>query len=580
MKRIVLNAVSLSVVLCAVALAGLAADAKPSVIPLPLGAAANASRLDREAADGKGGWLDIGSNDLHVLPAGTLDCSGVPFAIPADRGETDKTCIVLGRKGGASRAELAMPDGTVGPCLYLLHATADSVRMNKVKIGIVRLHYAEGQPVDMSVRTKRDVLDWTLGNSRGNAVRGWTKYNDNMQVSLFVSKFPVDPKRKLVKVEFESTGECPWMILAAARGVDLRLKGVVAPMAVTGTFRAPPPLEKPLPATPAGKKPRNVVLIIGDGMGEGAIDFASRYCHGRPNALRMQQVPVAGHCTTVSVQGKTTDSAAAATAIATGSKTMNGMLGLCARSDEERKSATRLVPFAQRAHEKGLSVGLLTNDRLTGATPGGFYAHVSSRGETKEIAAQAAASGYEILIGHRSSADAFKEIDMGARGYAVVKTLAEFQAAPKDTKVFGPINSGDTVDTLGAGVREALTRLAQNPKGFFLMAECTTTDGANHENNPARSVLGTVMVDWMAATALDFAAARGDTLVLITADHETGRVRAVTDKDGRVQITFGATNHTKEPVALYAYGPGAELFAGTIDNTDIAKKVTALLDLE
>ena len=186
------TAMVLSAFLCVVAVTGLAADAKPSVVPLPLGAAANASRLDREAADGRGGWIDMGGNDLHVLPAGALDCSGIPFAIPADRGETDRTCIVLGRKGGASKAELAMPDGAVGPCLYLLHATADSARMNQVKIGVVRLRYAEGQPVVQSVRTKRDVLDWTLGSSCGNAVRGWTKYNDNMQVSLFVSKFPVD----------------------------------------------------------------------------------------------------------------------------------------------------------------------------------------------------------------------------------------------------------------------------------------------------------------------------------------------------------------------------------------------------
>ena len=575
MKKLILSAI-----LCAGVLLGLAGDDKTAVKVLPLGGAANTSRLDREAADGKGGWLDMGGNDLHVLPAGNVMCSGVSFAIPADQDETDKTCIVLGRKGGPAKAAIAVSENA-GPFLYLLHASANSASTKQLKIGIVRFHYADGTKVPKSVRTRRDVLDWTLGSNVGNAVRAWTKYNDNMQVSLFASKFPIDPKKKLVRIELESTGEggCPWMIVAAAQGGDRNLKGIVAPMTLSKTFNAPPPLANPLPAKPAGQTPRNVILIIGDGMGEGSVDFTSQYCHGRPNALRMQQVPVAGHCVTVSVQGKTTDSAASATAIATGAKTMNGMVGMRACSDEERKTATMLIPFSQRAHEKGLAVGLFTNDKLTGATPAGFYGHVRGRGDSAKLAEQAAASGYEILIGSSATAEVFKGVDMSAHGYAVVKTFDDFKAAPKDAKVFGSINFYGTDDLIGAGVAETIARLATHPKGFFLMAECATPDGGNHGNRPDVTVQGTVMADWMAKAALDFAVARDDTLVLITADHETGRVRAVKGADGRMQISYASTNHTEEPVALYAYGPGAELFTGTIDNTEIAKKITALLGL-
>lgn len=574
MKKLIL-----SVLLCSALMSVVGADSKASVSSLPLGAAANSSRLDKEAADGKGGWLDLGGNDLHVLPAGKVDCCGVPFEIPADQGETDKTCIVLGRKGGETKAYLDFQNPQGCPCLYLLHATADSAKSKHVKIGIVRFRYADGTIVQKSVRTQRDVLDWTLGRSLPNAARAWTKYNDNMQVSLFASKFPIDPAKKLVNVKFEALGECPWMIVAAAAGPDRTLKGIVAPMTLTKTFKAPPPLEKPLPPTPAGEKPRNVILIIGDGMGEGSMDFTSQYCHGRPNALRMQQLPVAGHCKTVSVEGKTTDSAAAATALATGSKTMNGMVGMLARSNEERTTATALVPFSQKAHEKGLAVGLLTNDKLTGATPAGFYGHVRGRGESKQLAEQAATCGYEILIGSGATADVFKGVDMAAHGYSVAKTFDEFKAASKDAKVFGAINFIGGEEMLGAGVAEAMVRLSANPKGFFLMAECATPDGGNHGNRPDGTVNGTVMADWMAKAALDFAIARGDTLVIITADHETGRVRAVKGADDRVQISYSSTNHTEEPVALYAYGPGSELFAGTIDNTDIPKKISALLGL-
>lgn len=568
-----------SSLLCVAGLILPGAEPNAAFKPIPLGAAANTSRLDREAADGKGGWIDLGGNDLHVLPAGTVDCGGVPFEIPEDKGETDRTCIVLGRKDGPAKAYLDFQNPQSSPFLYVLHATADSAAKKNVKIGVVRFRYADGTVVRKSVRTQRDVLDWTLGKSVPNAARAWSKYNDNMQVSLFASKFPIDPAKKLVNVKFESLGECPWMILAAAQGPDRKLRGIVAPMTLTQKFDPPSPRTEPLAATPAGRKPKNVILIIGDGMGEGAIDFTSRYCHGRPGALRMQQVPVAGHCTTVNVKGTTTDSAASATAIATGEKTLNGMVGLAARTDEERKQPRMLVPFSQRAHEKGLSVGILTNDKLTGATPAGFYGHVTGRGDAKKLAEQASTCGYEILIGSSATLDVFKGVDMAAKGYVVARTPADFVSAPKDAKVFGAINYYGAHDALGAGTKEAIARLAANPKGFFLMAECATPDGGNHGNKPEGTALGTVMADWMAAYALEFAVARGDTLVLVTADHETGRVRAVKGKDGGIQISYGSTNHTEEPVALYAYGPGSELFAGTIDNTDIARKITALLDL-
>lgn len=550
---------------------------RTEIRPIPLGAAANAARIDMEAADGKGGWLDLGSNDLHVLPAGLRDFGGVPFDIPPDAGEDGKTCLVLGRPNGARTATVEVPEGISGKVLYLLHATADAEALLNVKVGAVVLTYADGSTKRQDISGRRDAADWMSGRSFQNCVRVWSEYNHNTQVSLFVSQFAVDRAQALRRISFEATGKCPWMVVGMSLGEKRPVKRIEAPLLLTKTYRLPTPPESPLARPVPGQRPKNVILIIGDGMGRGAIGFTSTYCRGREKTLLIEQFPVATTCTTVSVEGKTTDSAAAATALATGSKTMNGMLGLRARSDAERKSATRLVPFSERLHARGVSVGLLTNDPLFGATPSGFYAHVSGRGEAGKIAAQAAESGFEILIGNSATLQAFSRDDMAAHGYVAATTPAELRAADPAAKVFGAIDFGDDEEGLSRGVAEVIRRLARNERGFFLMAESATPDHGSHSNIPMGTVMGVAQVDWMAKAALDFATARGDTLVLVTGDHETGGVNFAKGVSGKVEITYTTTGHTERPVAFYAYGPGAERFEGGIDNTDVAKIVSSLL---
>lgn len=548
---------------------------RTEIRPIPLGAAANAARIDVEAADGKGGWLDLGSNDLHVLPSGLRDFGGIPFDIPPDAGEDGRTCLVLGRPNGARTATVEVPEGMSGKVLYLLHATADADALLNVEVGSVVLTYADGSTKRLGVSGRRDASDWTSGRSFRNCVRVWSEYNHNTQVSLFVSQFAVD--RALRRISFEASGMCPWMVVGVSLGEKSPVRRIEAPLLLTKTYRLPTPPSEALARPVPGQRPKNVILIIGDGMGRGAIGFTSTYCRGREKALLFEQFPVATTCTTVSVEGKTTDSAAAATALATGSKTMNGMLGLRARSDAERKSATRLVPFTERLHARGVSVGLLTNDPLFGATPSGFYAHVSGRGESGKIAAQAAESGFEILIGNAATLRVFNKANMAARGYVAVTTLEELCAADSATKVFGAIDFKEDEEDLSRGVAEVIRRLARNERGFFLMAESATPDHGSHSNIPMGTVMGVAQVDWMAKVALDFARTRGDTLVLVTGDHETGGVNFAKGVSGKVEITYTTTGHTERPVAFYAYGPGAERFEGALDNTDVAKTLSSLL---
>ena len=581
----------LCLALCVEAVVGFGA----TFSPIPLEKAANASRMDEMPRDGKGGWLDLGSNDLRVLPAGRQDLGGVTFDVPACPDENARTCLVLGRHGKES-AVVDVPAGICGGRFYVLHAIAGGLPPDKrEKVAEIKFYYTDGLKAESRIRAGVDTADWTSGRPGENAVRAWSAYNDNTQVSLFLSGFDLDPRRELKSVKFKALGNCPWMVVAATAAKGAQVKGLQSKLEFNETFRAPPGRTKPLQAFPAGARPKNVILVIGDGMGPGSIRFTSLHQHGREDALQMQQMPFAGLCTTLAAGGGVTDSAAAATAIATGSKTSVGALGVGVTTPEERERPRCLVSFAEKAHRAGRAVAILTNDKITGATPAGFYAHVVSRGQVDVIADQAAASGYEVLIGSTASEQAFlpkgaggsrkdgRDVlaEMEKNGYAVVRSQREFAAAAPEKKVIGAfLEEAMDEESAAAALRTALGRVGDAPKGFFLMCESSLPDHGNHGNVPRKSVKGILQVDWAAAAALDFAEKRGDTLVIVTADHETGGVSAVRSRcGGKATIHYSAFSHTGLPVAVFAYGPGAECFEGLLDNTDIAKTVARLLDL-
>ena len=587
MKRLIACVVAaVSVAFCAWA---------DAAVPVSLADVANASRLDDEAADGKGGWLDLGSNDLRVLPSGKGDFAGVTFDVmPCADAETS-ACLLLGRRGKET-VELKVPSLVPGGRLFLLHACADErAPERKALVGAMRLTYANGTSREVHVRTGRDVGDWTSGRSFKNAIRAWTAYNGNTQVSLFLSAFDLDPRQPLKSVSFTASGECPWMVVAATVGRDLRVKGLEAKGGLRGTFRAPPPRTRPLRRFPVGARPKNAILIIGDGMGPNTVRLTSLYQYGRENALQIQQMPVAGLCTTAPLNAPVTDSAAAGTAFATGTKTSKGVLGLGIADDAERKNPRPLVSVAELMQARGGAVALLTNDPITGATPAAFYAHVTGRGAAERISEQAAGSGYDVLVGARSGLRAFRSApnggtrkdgrdvlaEMERNGYVSVMSQADFAAAPGGRKTIGFfLEETQNEESLAAAVRTALARVGDAPKGFFMMAETATTDHGNHGNNPSRGVLGTLHVEWATSVALDFAEARGDTLVVVTADHETGGLSVACSPDGgRVTFHYASTSHTNAPVGVFAYGPGAENFEGLIDNTDIGRSLKSLLGL-
>jgi alkaline phosphatase len=563
------------------------ASAAPSFTPLALSEAVNTGFSDTQAEDEKGGWTDQGGNDLRAISAGKLTLSDVPFTILDETATPGKTCIVL---GGPKRpylpAKAAIPVPKIGgKYLYLLHAAAWCPPAKEQKMtGVIFIDYDDGSSAEVHVRFGRDVGNWASPDSYKNAARVWTAYNANTQVSLFLSRFPLKPVPvKAIRLE---SRESAWMIAAASIGDEVALKPLKPVLEVTKQFVSPPPFDKPLLHAPADAVPKNIILIIGDGMGQGALKLTSLHQHKAEGRLLMQQLPVSGFCTTRSASSEVTDSAAAATAMATGCKTANTFLGITPDKQQQ------LTSFAEVVQRGGRAVGLITSDSITGATPAGFYAHEASRGSYQGVAGHAAASGFDVLIGNNNgkawfmpkaasgqrtdTRDVLSEMTSG--GYALVSNNADFVQAPHDKKILGFMDTKTVLgkeQILGQLAETALKRLAKNDKGFFLMVECTITDAGGHSNTPDVTVLGTTQVDWAVRSAVEFARSRGDTLVLVTADHETGGLTcSITNTPlGKLVINYSTTSHTSAPVRLFAYGPGSHLFKDTIDNTDIAKNI-------
>ncbi len=269
---------------------------------------------------------------------------------------------------------------------------------------------------------------------------------------------------------------------------------------------------------------RNVILMIGDGMGVNQVTLA-RLIHGR---LAMDDFPHTGLVLTQSADSLVTDSAAGATALATGHKTNNFTVG----QDPAGKPFESLAALAKR---RGQSTGLVTTARLTDATPAPFAAHVANRKMEPEIANQLAASGVDVLMGGGAK---FFPADVTAKfaGYDIVRDSAALAAArgPKILGLFAPGHLPYVVDrttepSLTDMTRKALATLSRNPRGFFMMVEGERIDTAGHSSDAASVVNELLEFDATVAVAREFARTHPDTLVVVTADHATGGL-AITEK--------------------------------------------------
>lgn len=338
---------------------------------------------------------------------------------------------------------------------------------------------------------------------------------------------------------------------------------------------------------PLIKLPKNIILMIGDGMGISQIT-AGMYANG--NKLNLERCKVIGLIKTNSEDDLITDSAAGATAFATGKKTKNGKIS------QSMKDSINYKTFIEYAEENNKATGIVVTSTVTHATPACFYAHFPRRYEANEpISAQFINSGIDVLIGggekyfeKRSDGRNLYE-ELKSKNYTVLDTLTEdfsTEGISKMIYLYSPTQPGKLVFEKGdnapsrgpilpLATEKALEVLKKDTNGFFMMVEGSQIDWGGHNNDSPYIIREMIDFDNAIQKVLDFADQDGETLVIITADHETGGYAIIGgDLDGTNLVGgFSTLKHSAAMIPVFAYGQGAENFAGIYDNTQIFYKM-------
>lgn len=345
--------------------------------------------------------------------------------------------------------------------------------------------------------------------------------------------------------------------------------------------------EKPYPIVKVkqvkGKKVKNVILMIGDGMGLVQVSSAWVVNHG---SLNFDNFPVIGLSRTWAAIKLITDSGAAGTAMATGQKTNYHAVGV-------DTSGTELPSLTDLAGAKGLSTGIVVTCNLSDATPSAFCANNKDRDMEEDIAADYLNCNVDYIFGggrdqfiHRKDNRNLMQ-EMQAKGYQVCYTWEETQAI-KSGKVISILEDGQLPLFEKRGVlfqnasMQALEMLSKNKKGFFAMLEGSRIDDCGHWNDIPALMGEMTDFDQTIGKVLQWAEKDGETLVIVLADHETGGLTLLDGSlsQGKIRGNFSTGGHSGIHVPVYAYGPRAQEFAGIYENTDIFNKIAALLKLK
>lgn len=336
---------------------------------------------------------------------------------------------------------------------------------------------------------------------------------------------------------------------------------------------------------------KNIILMIGDGMGASHITQVMIDQKFAP--LNMNRATGGGMVTTYSKNNRVTDSAAAATAFATGHKTNNSKLSV----DPENKPMTTILELAEQA---GYATGVVATCALVHATPAAFYAHAKHRYDSDTIATQLVPSGIDVAFGAgKGNFDARKDgrnllAEAQEAGYTVVDSIHKLDDVHSGKAIVAyptgrnhlPMMLKGRGDYLPQATAKALELLKScSRKGMFLMVEGSLIDYGGHGNSEKDIVAETRDFDNAVGVAMDFADQNPGTLVIILADHETGGMSVIsnnadfTESESGVKTRFSTGGHSAVMVPLLTYGTGADKVGGILDNTEINHRMCELLGL-
>lgn len=334
--------------------------------------------------------------------------------------------------------------------------------------------------------------------------------------------------------------------------------------------------------------PKNVILLIGDGTGLSQISSAFFFKDNDPNYSRFKHI---GLIKTSSSLEDVTDSAAGATAFASGVKTYNGAIGVAVDSAEVATIVEIVAP-------KNVKTGVISTSSIVHATPASFYAHALRRGYYEEIAADMVVSDIDFFAGggtkfftkRKDGRNLLK--DLTAKNFKIDTTaLGSFGSIKSNKKVgylFGPEHMPPTAkgrgDYLPRATELGIKFLNKDKSNFFLMVEGSQVDWGGHGNDADYLISELIDFDDAIGKALDFAKKDGNTLVIVTADHETGGFTLAASKKtnaegkeysdySKVEGIFSTGGHSATLIPVFAYGPGAEVFSGVYENNEIFHKI-------
>lgn len=331
----------------------------------------------------------------------------------------------------------------------------------------------------------------------------------------------------------------------------------------------------------AVKKAKNIILLIGDGMGLTQIT-AGMYMNG--NKLNLEKFPYVGLHKSYSGDNLVTDSAAGATAFASGLKTYNGAIGV----DMDTVGHKTIL---EEAEENGLATGLVATSTIVHATPASFIAHVAKRKMYDEIAADFLKTEIDVFIGggkkYFTNRDDERNLyeELRAKNYQVSDFFEQELEEVKidESKNFAyltsekdplPVAQGRDYLQYASKMSTQFLSKRAGDKGFFLMVEGSQIDWGGHANNSDYIVTEMIEFDKVIGDVLEFAKQDGETLVIVTADHETGGYSInMGSKMDSLVTKFTTDYHTAVMIPVFAYGPGAEAFSGIYENTAIYEKM-------